>query len=95
MVHQPTHFNKYPAINDSKKYYDLIQNDMQFVPPNVQIIISKKEFDIVSQFEQYKDSVMFIHRKLLEKFDLDLCINVKQHMTKEFPKFAYVGAITY
>ena len=95
MVYQPTYFEQYPAIRDQKKYYNLTQGNIKYIPPNVQFILSNKNFNLISEFEKHEDSIMFIHKTMLEPFGLDLCINVRQHVTKKFPKYAYVGSITY
>ncbi|WP_053975906.1 hypothetical protein [Mangrovimonas xylaniphaga] len=94
-VYQLTQLEKYPIISDQKEYYDLIQGNKAHLPPNVQVILSKKSYDLKSDFEEKNDSILFINSSILSQYDLNLCINVRKHSSGKYADFAVLTTIKY
>ncbi len=94
-VFQPTHLDRYPVINDNKEYLDLIQNNLEYLPPNIQFILAKSNYDIINDFNHCRDSIFFVNDMILRKFDLNLCINVRRHSTGKYPSHEVIASVMY
>ena len=94
-VFQPTFLGKYPVINDKKEYVDLIQGKHEYLPPNAQIILSKKGYNLEDDFKDKVDSTLFVNGEILAQFDLNLCINVRRHSTGKYSKTEVIASVLY
>ncbi len=94
-VMQLTYLEKYPEIKDNKSYIDLINGNIEILPPNIQVVLAKKDHNVSKYLNNKIENNLFMNKDIFSQFGLDLYVNIRRHSTGKYAPEQAVFIITY
>ncbi len=81
-VFQPCELEKYPIIKDKKSYIEITSGNKNILPPNIQVILAKKQYNWLNDLDTLLEYNVFINPLIFKEQDLDLIISIRRHKNR-------------